>query len=154
MKEGAGLWRRERGAGAAWNELAINTKRRMSPTFRAGRALGLETDRGLSSGIEAPEIMFLVTRFAPRPLEARLLALFNAITLVGPIVAKIVGEIKDFDVGEAEVVQPLVSRSHVGTTIPRAATAVENDELAFRSLGDDALQQSQSVGLRARAGIA
>ena len=51
------------------------------------------------------------------------------------------------------VVQPLVSRSDVRAVIPRAATAVENDELVFRRFGDDALEQFQSVGLRTRAGI-
>lgn len=63
----------------------------------------------------------------------RLLAFFGLVAMGDPIVSEVVGDVKDLHVGKAEVVQALECGADVRTATPRAATAINHDELFLGS---------------------
>jgi hypothetical protein len=57
-----------------------------------------------------------------------LLALFNGKPLIDPVLAEIVGDIKNLQLCEAHAVKGFVSRPQGRAMVPGAAPTIENDE--------------------------
>src|SRR5579862_1617810 len=64
---------------------------------------------------------------SPPPSEAALFPLHRRISLVHPVIAKVVGDIQHLHIGEAQLVQPPERRPDIGTFVPWAASAIQND---------------------------
>ena len=63
--------------------------------------------------------------------SVRLMAFFNAIAFVHPIVAEVVGDVENLHIDEAALAQLIKGRPDIGTTIPWTTAAVENDKGVF-----------------------
>src|SRR5438067_7395105 len=60
----------------------------------------------------------------------------RGISLVDPIAAEVLGDIKDLYVAKAHFVEGIISRFYIGTVVPWATSAIENDELRAAQHGN------------------
>lgn len=63
--------------------------------------------------------------------SAGLTSFFNVESPGYPVIAEVMGEVEDADVGEARILQFAEGRADVWAAIPGAASAVKDDELVF-----------------------
>ena len=76
-----------------------------------------------------------------------LLAFDGGIALIDPVGAEVVGDIENFQVGEAHRVELVVGGGDVGAAIPWAAAAVENDGGVFGKRGDAVFEDLKAAFL-------
>ena len=60
----------------------------------------------------------------------------NGVALLGPILAEVLGDVENLDVGEAEGLELLEGGCDVWATLPGAAAAVEDDGGSAGEIGD------------------
>lgn len=80
-------------------------------------------------------------------------ALCYGVFLCDPVGAEVVGEVEDFEVGEACGVEEVVGGSDVGAALPWAAAAVEDDGGVFGKGGDAVFENLEASVLIGGTGV-
>jgi len=83
-------------------------------------------------------------------LPSMLVALLNRVAFVGPVLAKIVGQIENLQVGKPHLAQFCECRSEVRTAVQWTAPTIEHNELLARECDHAILQLLDTRWLRTR----
>lgn len=86
-------------------------------------------------------------------LNFSLFALRHWVTFLGPITAKILGNIENFDVGESHIFQCLKRRPNVRALLPGAAATINNNPPCVCDIRDTFLQRVNPHGMGGRTAI-
>ena len=99
----------------------------------------------INGPINVLELMFLDLMFLD--------LMFLGVALAYPVVAEVVGEIEDLDIGVAEFAEARERGTDVGTAIPGTASAVEDDVLVFRHAEYSLFKELEPLGAGAGTAV-